>query len=194
MPVDLTRSLLVILIPGAVAAAPWLLVLVLYTSATLGYVEKYTTIANAVCFAVAVIAGLICETLGTWIEVRWDKQREKAHDISENWFAYLAHQLPNEPVGYRYLSRLATMLYFELAMLIASVPFAIGVWVLLYLRFPQHALVVSIAMSLGIVAVVIYFKVNAKKTHEVLCVTRRQLNERIRAAQASTKMSDAVVV
>lgn len=177
MPIDLTRSVLVILIPGAVAVAPWLLWLLLYTDATLGYVEKYSTVANTVSFAVAAIAGLVCETLGSWIEVRWDEEREKEYDVMTNWYAYLARTNSPEPVGHRYLSRLATMFYFELSMLFAIIPFSIGAAVLVYLRFPQHdallaSLIVVVALIVGA-----WFRFNAKETHRVLCLTRLKLNK-----------------
>ncbi len=185
MPIDLTRSVLVILIPGAVAIAPWLLCLVLYTSATIGYAEKYTTLANAVCFAAAAITGLVCETLGTWIEVRWDKKREKEWEIKENWYSYLAHQLSPEPVGYRYLSRLATSFYFELSMLIAMFPFGIGVGLLLWLRFPEARSILGWLVISVLAVLLFYFWFNARTTHKLLCTTRKELNERIAARQPS---------
>ncbi len=177
MPIDLTRSILVVLIPGAVAVAPWLLWLVQHTDATLGYAEKFTAIANGVSFATAAVAGLTCETLGTWIEVRWDKEREAQYSIMENWYAYLARKVDPEPVGYRYLSRLATMFYFELSMLVATVPFAVGTALLTYLRFETCWYVLAIAAAA--IALIAYFRVNARKTHTVLCRTRQELNQRL---------------
>lgn len=187
MPIDLTRSLLVVLIPGAVAVAPWLLWLVLYTPATLGYATQYTTVANAVSFAAAVIAGLLCETLGTWLEVRWDKEREVKFDIEENWFAYLAQSNSPAPVGHRYLSRLATMFYFELSMLTATASFAFGSFTLLRTQFPADIYAAALLVFIPAVVVLMYFGVNARKTHEVLCKTRRELNNRLK--MASTKPS-----
>jgi hypothetical protein len=178
MPIDLTRSVLVVLIPGAVGSAPWLLWLVLYTEATLGYAEKYTTLANAVSFAVAVIAGLAFETFGTWVEVHWDEKREKEYDIQENWFAYLASSAA--PVGYRYLSRLATMFYFELSMLFAVVGFGVGAALLIDGRFPENRYALFVIDGAVTLLLVAYFLLNAQKTHKVLCQTRAELNKRLK--------------
>ncbi|MEO8654024.1 MAG: hypothetical protein ABI409_07870 [Ramlibacter sp.] len=179
MPIDLTRSVLVVLIPGAVGAAPWLLWLVLHTEATLGYAEKYLTLANAVSFAVAVIAGLTFESLGTWLEVHWDKKRETEFDIKKNWFDYLASG-SGEPVGYRYLSRLATMFYFELSMLSAVLAFGLGAALLIDGRFPESRTNLWILDGVITVLLLAYFLFNAQNTHKVLCRTRAELNKRMK--------------
>ncbi|MCW5651067.1 MAG: hypothetical protein KIS62_15075 [Ramlibacter sp.] len=187
MPLDLTRSLLVVLIPGAVAMAPWLLSLVLYTDATLGYAEKYNALANAFVFAVAAVAGLVCETIASWIEVAWDKEREAEFEIMENWYSYLARSVDPEPVGYRYLSRLATMFYFELSMLVATVPFAVGAAVLVWFRFAEDKYLLEAFLVVLALIVVCYFRKNARTTHLVLCRTRRELNKRLDGQVASAR-------
>jgi hypothetical protein len=167
--------------------SPWLFCLVLYSDGALGYAENYKTLAQAMGFAVIAVAGLVCESLGTWIEVRWDKERDLEFQVDENWFAYLALTISPEPVGYRYLSRLATMLYFELSMMSATVFSSIGLGTLLYLRFPERSCL-SAAMTVAIPAVIIvWFTFDARKTHQVLCKTRRELNQRL--AKSSTKSS-----
>ena len=82
----------------------------------------------------------------------WDREREAQFQIMENWYPYLARSVSPEPVGYRYLSRLATMFYFELSMLIATVPFSLGAAALVWLRFPDdkyalEALWVGVALG-----------------------------------------------
>src|SRR5688572_3098080 len=134
MPMTLTRSLLTVLIPGLIAIAPWLLMLVQHTSATLGF-KEYSTLANALVFASAAVAGSFFEAQGTRFELAWDKERESEFSVQENWYAYLARNVEREPVAYRYLSRLVTTLYSELAMIFAAPCFFLGACVLASLRF-----------------------------------------------------------
>src|SRR3979490_266949 len=112
MPTTLTRSLLVVLIPGIVAIAPWLLALVQYTTATLGFATN-APVGSALVFSAAAVAGSVLEGLASHIEVRWDRQLESQFAVHENWYAYLSRTFDHEPVGYRYLSRMVTTLYFE---------------------------------------------------------------------------------
>lgn len=122
MPTTLTRSLLTVLIPGLVAVAPWLVWLVQYTSATFGANEN-AVLANALIFALVVVAGSTCEGLGTYLEHRWDRQLEATHQVQEHWIRYLSYSGEREPVAFRYLSRLVTTLYFELSMLFCHAGF-----------------------------------------------------------------------
>ncbi|TNJ35786.1 hypothetical protein [Arenimonas terrae] len=173
----LTRSILTVLIPGLIAISPWLLLLVQQTSATLGFGE-FTTLANALVFASAAVAGTFFEAQGSKLEVAWDREREDKHQVKENWFNYLSRVVESEPVGYRYLSRLATTLYFELAMIYAAPMFALGAITLAAARFPDFAVVIFIAGSVLAVVSGFYFHRQARCTHEVLCETRKELNKR----------------
>jgi cytochrome bd-type quinol oxidase subunit 2 len=177
MPVDLTRSVLVILLPGAVAVAPWLAWLLVRTEG--GLKEEYQPIAQAFAFGCAVIAGLICETLGTWLEAAWDEKRETRLNVSANWYDYLSRHIDPEPVAYRYLSRRATTLYFELSMMIAVLPFALGSWLFLPLIFPENTEAVRWLIAIATVLLELFFWVNALSTHELLCKTRAQVNNRL---------------
>lgn len=179
MPMTLTRSLLTILIPGLIAIAPWLLILVQHTSATLGFGE-FTTLANALVFASAAVAGTFFEAQGANLEVSWDKELDSTHQVKENWFIYLSRAVDREPVGYRYVSRLATTLCFELAMIYATPIFVVGACALAAFRFPSFVVVVTISVG-GLILTVassVYFYLQARCTHTVLCETRKELNVR----------------
>jgi hypothetical protein len=177
MPMTLTRSLLTILIPGLIAISPWLLILVQYTSATLGFGE-FTTLANALVFASAAVAGTFFEAQGANLEVSWDRKLDSKHQVKENWLIYLSRAVEREPVGYRYVSRLATTLCFELAMIYAMPIFVGGVCTLAALRFPGFVWVVAIGGVILTVASSVYFYCQARCTHDVLCETRKELNIR----------------
>lgn len=180
MPLTLTRSLLTVLIPGLIAISPWLLLLVQHTEATLGF-RDYSTIANSLVFASAAVAGLFFEAQGTRLEVKWDNELESEFGVQENWIAYLSHQLDREPVAYRYLSRLVTSLYSELAMMFAAPFFLMGASILASLRFPNAWILYAIGGLAAAVAAGCYFHRQAKCTHRLICKTRRDVNVCIKA-------------
>jgi drug/metabolite transporter (DMT)-like permease len=181
MPMTLSRSLLTVLIPGLIAVSPWILALVRNTTATHGYGE-FAAMGNALVFASAVVAGAICEGIGSHVEHRWDQVRESAYQVKENWYTYLSRNFSNEPVGYRYMSRMVTTMYFELTMMLAVPMFSLGACVLAVFRFPDLAFpLIPSVLLVGVIATA-YFHWQAKSTHKVLCITRKELNERMSAS------------
>ena len=185
MPLTLTRSLLVVLIPGLVALAPWLLLAVQSWPDLKTTYAEYTGAANVVLFALVVLIGSVFEGLATHVEVRWDRQRESEFNILENWYAYLASCAP-EPVGNRYIARMVTTFYFELAMLWASIAFLVGaatnVW-LSSVRYPLKAALLVLGAAVG---AAFYFRWQARCSHQVLCEVRRELAARAAKAAAQT--------
>jgi hypothetical protein len=175
MPTTLTRSLLTVLIPGLVAVAPWLVFFVQHTSVTFG-AEQNSVLANALIFALVVVVGSMCEGLGTYLESRWDKDREEQYQVKEHWIRYLRFDGAKEPVAFRYLSRLVTTLYFELAMIFATPVFLLGSTLLAALRFPEFRFwIVALGVALAIFSVV-YFRYQARQTHEGMCKVRREID------------------
>ena len=175
MPMNLSRSLLTILIPGLVATAPWLLVLVQHTSATLGF-DTNPTIANALVFALVAVVGSMCEGLGTYREAKWDAKLESKYSVQEHWHRYLAYRGEREPIAFRYLSRLVTTLYFELSMFFAVPFFILGACALAALRFPQHQSLFVIS-AIGLTPLSMwFFDYKARQTHEGMCKVRMHLN------------------
>ena len=180
MPMTLTRSLLTILIPGLVAIAPWLLAAALYSPVKFG-LPGHPTLGNAFIFAIVAVIGTPCEGLGTVLESRWDKKLPDLA-VQENWITYLAHRFEKEPVGFRYISRLVTSLYFELSMLFAVPIFFLGSLVLSWFRFPDHRLLAAFITFLLIASSIFYLRWQARNTHILLCETRRDLNARWKAS------------
>lgn len=178
MPMTLTRSLLSILIPGIVAAAPWLLLLVAETEIGDAY-TRYQFIANTLLLALIVVVGSVFEGIGTFLEVLWDKERDAKYQIDENWYDYLARSFENEPVGYRYISRRATTMYFEISMSIAIPIFVAGCAVLLGNSYPDEWLYIALASLILGAVLAIYFYWQGRCTHKVLCVTRKELMQRL---------------
>jgi hypothetical protein len=178
MPFTLTRTVLGILVPGLIAITPWLLALVQHTKATLGF-DSNSTLGHALIFSAAIVAGTFFEAQGTKLEVKWDNSKEEVHQVSENWYTYLSQVLDKEPVGYRYMSRLATTLYFELAMIWAAPAFLLGATILASLRFPDAWVILGIVGLAAAVGVGFYFHSQANCTHNVICSTRKELVSRL---------------
>jgi len=180
MPVTITRSLLVVIIPGLLALAPWAL---WFSSKLPGFPEIYKTYAvliNASLLGFGVILGAVIEGAASHLEVRWDKEREIEFKVQKNWFDYLALQPSSEPVGFGYISRMVTTFYFELSMMVAS-PIALVAGATLIFDHVE-----SLWSRAGIIVLILaafliwFFYWQAKCSHKVLCVARKELNERIR--------------
>jgi hypothetical protein len=180
MPTTLTRSLLAVLIPGLVACASWLLVLFQRVPDALPLVERWPPpLAYGALFAIVAVVGSVIEGLASHLENLWDTGRDEAYDVMEHWYAYLSRQLDPEPVGFRYLSRMVTTLYFELGMLFAAPSFAVGMGVLLAQFNPRHTCPIVALASLAALGFIAYFVWQARETHQVLCKTRKQINDRL---------------
>lgn len=175
MPTTLTRSLMTVLVPGLVAVAPWLVWFVQHTSATFG-ADESAVLANALIFALVVVAGSICEGLGTYLECRWDKSLESEYQVEEHWIRYLSYAGAREPVAFRYLSRRVTTLYFELAMLFATPSFVAGVTLLAVMRFTHLRWWLVLIGIVVAVASAWYFHFQASQSHRSMCKVRKDID------------------
>jgi len=185
----LSRSVLNTLVPGLVAIAPWFLLLLQHTSATLG-LKEYPTVANAFLFGAVAIAGSLCNSFGTAIEANiFDVAQREKYAVEDDWFDYLAFN-EQEPVGFRYLGRLYTTLSFELAMVMAAPSFALGGAFLLYLRFPFIGVPAGILIgTVATIVVISVFYTQARLSHQALCETRHQLMGRLRRSKSRNEDS-----
>lgn len=191
MPLTLTRALLTIILPGMVAIGPWMLLAILMFPELHEWYVDFTIPFHFATFGLAVIAGCVFEEVGNYLEKRWDTKKSKEDApqpepnwVSEDWYAYLARSFGDaEPVGYRYLSRKVTALYFELGMMCAT-PIALLATALLISRlvpgFSWFAF--SVGFMGGIIMVALW--TSAKHTHSLLCEIRHIINFRIDAQSA----------
>jgi hypothetical protein len=101
----------------------------------------------------------------------------------ENWYTYLSRQLDPEPVGFRYLSRMVTTLYFELGMLFATPIFAEGTGVAVAHFYPQRTCPIVALANVVAIGFIAYFTWQARETHLVLCRTRKEINDRTQTKQ-----------
>jgi hypothetical protein len=175
MPLTLTRSLIVVLIPGLTALAPWLLWLVADHENSKDYYKEYPELVWGALFAMSAVVGSLLEGVNSRIEVYWDSRKQRrGQPIKEDWYDYLARPCPTEPVGHGYLSRMVTTMYFELAMAWALLSCGIGISVLFDMSCWYSVLTVAIACVLAVGLLL-----SAKESHQVLCETRREINKRL---------------
>ena len=162
VPFTLTRSLLVIILPGLVAILPWALWLASKIERLDHLYQTYGVLANALLVGLAILIGSIAESSLTNLEVKWDREREETYQVKENWYAYLALQPSRELVGFRYISRLVTTLYFELSMMVAS-PLALSGLAVLFADYTYRLgwLAVVALLLLAIGSIVFFYGVDA---------------------------------
>lgn len=184
MPFTLTRSLLVVLVPGLVALAPWMLLVVSQTEHVDDLYKNYATLIHASLVGAAIILGSMIEGALSHLEVKWDKERDEEYQVRENWFSYLAQQCDNEPVGFRYISRMQTTMYFELAMMTAAPIFLVGVSVLVFQYFLVYQFVAAALFLAFALLSAWHLYREAKCTHEVLCVARKELIARMASSKS----------
>jgi energy-converting hydrogenase Eha subunit A len=181
VPLTLTRSLLTIILPGIVAIAPWLLLLGMSSPGLQEWYSRHPFPTHVAAFAIAVTIGALFEGIGTYLECRWDSEKGRGPEpdvervnqnwILRDWYQYLSHSFGAEPVGYRYLSRKVTGLYFELGMMMGSPVGAFGCAALVCRLFPADCWVAAILSAAAVVLGLLFHKF-ARDTHEVLYETR----------------------
>lgn len=179
MPLSLTRSIMVILLPGFIVCLP-IIIAAIDFSEVRTITRETPQVSIAIAFTATVLMGSILEALSSRIEISLDKKWEQELSVRANWFDYLAHNDGNEPVGFRYLSRLATTMYFELSMACATILSGILSIIFISLNYGLQ--------SCGIIAflAVIFFLMSYTlyksgcDTHFVLCTARKEIMSRLK--------------
>jgi len=180
MPITLTRSIVVIIVPAIFALIPYLYLL--NRSATFRkWAYEESIITSSIMFSIVVIIGFLFEILGTNVEAKWDSspKKEEKYKIKDNWYKYLSNTKNPEPVANRYISGRVTILYFELAMMHATFIFFLGIG-LNFVNFNgniwTNLFIVSTSVIISLVPFFM-FRNQAEKTHAVLCITRLETNK-----------------
>ena len=139
--------------------------------------KSYKNEFSVVAFGLAVVVGMISEGASTFIEVSWDKKYDKKWNITDNWYKYLAASYETEPVGYRYIATKVTTMYFEFGMmwffLVGGLGWTCAIYKYRFEALSCWVLVIPVLSFLW----AWYFLYLAKKSHKLLCLTRRKINE-----------------
>lgn len=193
MPTTLTRSLLVVVLPGLLALLPWALWFASRMGGFDDIYEKFPTLVHGVLVALGVLIGSIGESEMTKHEYRWDEELEDKYQVQDNWYAYLADEHEHEPVGFRYISRRVTTMYFELAMSWAAPLAILGTAGFYQENFAGWALIATFALIALAIGANLFFKRCAKQTHDVLCRIRQELIKRMEQTRSVASTSPVAV-
>ncbi len=176
MPFTLTRSILVILLPGAITLSPYLFNLLYTLPQFAAWYESHKTESYFFVFSAAVIIGSVYEGISSIAEVQLDKIIKKNNsNLDKEWYSYLCRNNSSEPVAYRYISRRATTMYFEFSMAYSMVFVGYGIALNLdHIDF-FHGCFQKPAFVLIFFVLSYYFFRQAMGTHSVLSKIRSEL-------------------
>lgn len=184
MPLTLSRSFLVNVLPGFVAIAPWVILVAVHFPQFAILYEKFSTVVHGALVGAAILVGAVLETAMTYLENKWDEKTPKELNIDEDWYEYLALEVKDKPIGFDFISRKVTSLYFELTMIPASFLFFLGLGLLPRVMFHEPAPIYPIGATVMAFASAWMFKKTARHSFDVLLLTRKELVTRIKKAQA----------
>lgn len=170
---EVFRPLVTLILPGAVAVAPYFVGLMqkwmtFYTSVDANHTETAFLL-----FLLALFVGLVIEDIGAQIEDKILDERKKAKDTTfeQIWWAYLTCVFPIEPPGRRYLRALVMRLKFELG---ASVGLVLSIPGVLFVI--DLGVLTRLGIVLGASLVAGYLGcVEAPSTHDLLANVRAHL-------------------
>lgn len=181
---EVFRPLTTVVIPGAVAVAPFVILVGYYVPVTFEFWDDHPAAVVSIITVAAIAAGLILDNIGTHIESQlFDEWLEKCRTGHKaNWRTYLGLELKDELVGQRYLRGRVERLKFELSMGPALIIFAIGLtWLQIIYgiwRWPGFAVLFALLTASGLA--MLY---EAYKTACVLSDTRAVIIEAMKNKQ-----------
>lgn len=111
---DSFRQLIVLVIPGATAIGPYILVSSNYVKSVAKFWDDHPSAFVAIMVVVILTAGLVLEAIGSRIECFWDNCLGDDH--KQNWDNYLGLNLKDDIIGQRYLRSVLLRMKFELSM------------------------------------------------------------------------------
>jgi hypothetical protein len=115
---EVFKPLVGVIIPGAIAVAPYVIVTQAYVPKVLTFWHDHESSFVALVLACMIAAGLALEDIGAFIEHEvLDPRLEKSEcGHVADWDRYLQLKMKDEYIGQRYVRTLVTRLKFELSM------------------------------------------------------------------------------
>jgi hypothetical protein len=172
-----------LLVPGAVASAPYVALLWGPPHELNVFVETKETLATAAGLLVVVGIGFLIESVGSYVEYYMIDRRHADRDaMLERWRQYLQIAWQTEPIGQHYLRRVLTIFKFELNMFVAAMAALPGVVALgLYGVVEPARFVLVLGLNVGVIA---YLRLATHATSVLLDELRLELVSQARAAGA----------
>jgi len=172
---ELFRPLVTLVVPGAFAAGPYIIVTGYYIPQVRSFQNDHPSAFVVITVIFILASGLILENLGTFIEQQWDRLITHTDtDHLERWDAYLRLELKDEIIGQRFLSTIVTRMKFELSMAPALLSFWGGLlWI--DCLYAVWSLCAFIGLSVFISILVVYLILESYKSAKTLTRIRRNI-------------------
>jgi hypothetical protein len=172
---EVFRPLVTIVIPGTIAALPYVIALNNEFPDLSKYRENHEAAYYTVVALLTVGLGMLINDAGTYIEDRLDKALIKDFPTAvSDWYEYLNHDATKQTIGHNYLRAALLHLRFEIALLIALPIFFVGILFLEYRTCWLGSNFVSVmgAICLGLTILLFLF---ARTTVRLLAKVRANI-------------------
>lgn len=176
---DSLRTLFIYLVPGAIAAMPWLCIFAHELPAVRSTAERNQSAAAVIVVVLFLTFGKILDGLGSWWEYfvsdrRLGADKKEFPTFREDWYQYLRTAFVHEPVAVGYIRNLTQELKFELNAGVGLGVSAVGILCLAGVldRFPLCRAVALAGMSF---MMAIFLLLNSFYTSKVLARVRQEL-------------------
>lgn len=173
------KAVIQILIPGMLAATPFLYLLLDTLPPLKLYLINNQTVLITTFTLLGVAAGMIVDNIGGRFELHViDKSLKNEFPLLKNdWEKFLCITYEHEPVGHRYLRNMLFRMKFELSTGVALIPMSIGTAIIAY-RFGFFAnsfwwTILSLTVQLLISSYLLF--IEAKSSAKILAKTRMML-------------------
>jgi hypothetical protein len=184
-------TVLTLILPGAVGAAPWTAVIIKVGASSLnheaweGATAYRTSLLSVLLVGSALLCGMLFHELGTYVEVHvFDEHPQngtKERHLRE-WHAFLRTAYERVPVGHRYLRIVLQKMFFELSISGAFASLGIGLIACHCVDLIRSDWPFTLALA-GTAWTVACFSLHAAEdSHGVLASTRHVLLQGIRSA------------
>lgn len=173
---EIFRPTVIFIIPGSVAAMPFIFLAVHYFPSLENFLSGNSLLAFLLSLIIAVGFGLVACELGSRVEDSVvDKiNRSRDPEIDDIWYRYLRCAFATEPIGQRYIHELVLHLKFELNMGCALLITTAGsLWLNVVDTFISWCTFTFLAI--GFVGAAAYLAWEATATGLVLAKVRKEL-------------------
>jgi len=181
------------LIPGTVAATPWVALAWGAPHHLQKFVDANEAISSAVGALLIVGVGLLIESVGTFVESQVVDRESRNPDVSERWYEYLKIAWIREPIGQRYLRKILMTFKFELNLLVATIPTMLGTLALHHYHVIRDEDTAWLALSIALLGCYLWHAVvaDADLLHRLRGTLLEVAEEQ--AAEAADRMASSLL-
>lgn len=176
---EVFRPLVTILIPGGLALSSWIIAVLWKFPAVKDLIVRNHTETAWIFVLLMTAIGIVIEDWGARIESAWDRTADRHTDGEHTriWYEYLRCAFVADPIGRRYTRSVVLRLKFELGTACGCMIAALGLVWLVILGLNCGIGLVLIVLSAVFAGLEI---MEAKDTHALLAMTRKELLKEIR--------------